>query len=168
LFLQNLNFYKKSFIDSETLIGNVEVKTASVHFYVQRQSDYGADYTIIPFEVEKLNVGGAMNTKAGIFTAPLPGIYHFGFSCLMHAQSSYLVVYLQLNGNNIGLATSNTEQLGGKAFLTLSLHSSLKLKKGDRINMFKQGGILHDHGDHFTHFFGWLVEEDLTLFPVAS
>jgi len=150
------------------LIGNVEIKTGSVHFYVQRQSDYGADYTIIPFEVEKLNVGGAMNTKAGVFTAPLPGIYHFGFSCLMDAQSLFLVVYLQLNGNTVGLASSNTAPSGVKAYLTTSLHASLKLKKGDRINMYKHLGTLRDHGDHFTHFFGWLVEEDLTLFPVAK
>jgi len=113
-------------------------------------------------------VGDAIDTKSGIFTAPLPGIYHFGFSCLMHGKSSYLVVYLQLNGKTVGLATSNTEQYGGKAFLTISLHASLKLKKGDRINMYKHLGTLHDHGEHFTHFFGWLVEEDLTLFPVAK
>lgn len=150
------------------MIGNVEVKTVSVHFYVQRQSDFGTEYTIIPFEEEKLNVGGAMDLKTGVFTAPVPGIYHFDFSCLMHGKSSFLIVYIQLNGNTIGIATSNTEQLGGKAFLTISLHASLRLKKGDRVNMYKHGGTLHDTGDHFTHFSGWLVEEDITLFPVAN
>jgi len=156
------------YIDSETLIGNVEVKTASVHFYVQRQSDFDTEYTVIPFQVEQLNVGGAMDTKTGVFTAPVSGIYHFGFSCLMHAKSWYLDIFLQLNGNNIGVATSNTEQYGGKAYLTISMHSSLRLKKGDRINLYKHRGALRDSESRYTHFSGWLVEEDMTLFPVAK
>jgi len=44
----------------------------------------------------------------------------------------------------------------------VSLAASLRLKAGDRVNLFNTGdGILYDNADHYTHFTGWLVEEDL-------
>ena len=144
------------------------MKTSSVHFYVQRQSDFVTEFTVIPFEVEQLNVGGAMDLKTGVFTVPVSGIYHFGFSCLMHAKSWYMDIFLQLNGKNIGVGTSNSEQLSGRLFLTISMHASLRLKKGDKINLYKHNGAIRDTEAHYTHFSGWLVEEDMTLFPVAK
>ncbi len=139
------------------------MKSTSVHFYVQRQSDF-EENTIIPFEVERLNVGRALELSTGIFTAPVSGIYHFGFSCLKHSKFPYTDILLQLNGVNVGIATSNTE--AGRAFSTISLHASLKLKKGDRVNLYKENGALRDSGSHYTHFLGWLMEEDLPLWNV--
>ncbi len=44
-------------IGPETLIGNVEVKTKSVHFYVQRRTKYPGNSKngLITFDVEQLN-----------------------------------------------------------------------------------------------------------------
>jgi len=44
-----------------------------------------------------------------------------------------------------------------------SINATLRLKAGDRVNVFKESGQLHDDGNHSTHFTGWLVEEDLVL-----
>jgi len=49
--------------------------------------------------------------------------------------------------------------------LTLSgVSASLRLKTGDQVRLFKREGALNDYiGNHYTHFTGWLVEEDLEL-----
>lgn len=45
---------------------------------------------------------------------------------------------------------------------TLSWTSTLKLKEGDRIDLiYMAKGKLFDDHDHYTHFTGWIIEEDL-------
>ena len=58
------------------MIGNIDIKTRSVQFFVQRKTDFkGKD--IIPFEIERLNVGGAMDVTTGVFNVPVAVLYHF-------------------------------------------------------------------------------------------
>ena len=78
----------------ETSLGNIDVKTKSVHFYVQRDKPFSTPNVVIPFELERLNVGGAMNLTTGIFTVPVAGIYHFEFSCLRAGPAPYLTISL--------------------------------------------------------------------------
>ena len=42
-------------------IGYVDVKSSPVYFYVQRYAHFNTAKTPIPFDVEKLNVGGALD-----------------------------------------------------------------------------------------------------------
>lgn len=140
----------------------MDVKRKSVHFYVQRSSDFNLTNVVLPFDLERLNVGGAMNTAAGVFTAPVDGIYHFEFSGLKDASdSTTLFIQLRLNGVLIG------ESYGPPVpnyFLGLSsISASLRLKTGDQVTLFKESGTLNDDAGHWTHFTGWLVEEDLVL-----
>ena len=152
------------FTVSETLFGNVDVKSKSVNFYVQRNSDFALNNTIIPvsFEIERLNVGGAMNTAAGIFTVPVDGIYHFEFSALKDASDSANVyVRLLVNGQTIGMSYGSN--IPGYWVGLSSINARLRLKTGDQVSVFKDGGTIHDDSGHYTHFNGWLVEEDLVL-----
>ena len=151
----------------ETFIGNVDIKTKNVHFYVQRNTYLtgGPTERILPFELERLNAGKAFNLTSGMFIAPVNGIYHFQFSGVKIQSVNGIDVYIQHNGVRVGLAHgANQNQATNKMGYNLacSLTSSLRLKMGDGVNLFLQGGTLaSDNKNHFTHFTGWLVEEDL-------
>ena len=109
----------------------------------------------------RLNEGGAFNLVTGIFTAPVPGIYHFQLSAVKDPNVRLMWIYLQVNGENIGRALSQVPATGN--FDHVSLSSSLRLKAGDRVNLVNagNGGVLYDDSEHQTHFSGWLVDEDL-------
>jgi len=70
-----------------------------------------------------------------------------------------LSIYLQVKGANVGNA--HTDPFVTGSFDSISLSASLRLAAGDRVNLFNEGGVLADDGRHFTHFAGWLVEEEL-------
>lgn len=143
----------------EKFVGNVELKTKRVHFYVQKNTMMIKN-GIIPFEVERLNVGRAMNPASGIFTAPVNGTYHFDFSVIKHDSCDYLVIVLKVNGFDYGRAHT----YAGRVTAAASLTASLQLKAGDQVFLDNQfGGLILDEENHLTHFAGWLVDEDLTL-----
>ena len=138
------------------------MKTKSVHFHVLRNSSFAANATIMTFEIERLNVGGGMNFKSGIFTVPVSGTYHFEFSGLKSDDNACLSVSLEVNRKNVHFSyVGNSTQ---PIFMPISFSSSLQLKVGDKVNLFKGVcGSLRDSNNYFTHFSGWLVEEDLVL-----
>ena len=145
---------------SQEVIGNVDIKTKSVHFYVQKSYNFPLENAVIPFELERLNEGEAMNLTSGIFTAPVPGIYHFEFSGVKARSSTMLDIYLQVNGQNIGHAC--TVEVIMRDEEASSLSASLRLKEGDKVNLYNHyNSALYDDQYHRTHFTGWLVEEDL-------
>lgn len=124
--------------------------------------------TPMPFEIEKLNEGGSMNLTSGIFTAPRNGIYFFSVSGIVHIPSSTIGVLhlaLLLNGNIIGNSAVDSP---GVAFETFSLQSVLPLKAKDKVWLeiptgnVKAGAFLHDNNNHYTHFIGWLLHEDIS------
>jgi len=100
-----------------------------------------------------------MNLASGIFIVPVSGIYYFSFSGVKcYGSSTYLFIHLQVNGVNIGWALNR----GGDVLDTISLSASLRLQASDKVNLYKDGGMLFEtFNDHSTHFTGWLVEEDL-------
>ena len=148
------------FAGFQTWIGYVDVKSSPVYFYVQRNSPiFNTIGTPIPFDVERLNVGGAMNLTSGKFTAPRDGIYSFSFNGLAWFPASsttvFLRVYMYLNG--IGIARGYADEVGTAAqYETFSWQSTLNLKAGDQIwieiNSMSTGVSLND--SYFTHLVG--------------
>ena len=53
------------FTDFQKRMGYVDVKLSPVYFYVQKWKGFNTAKTPIPFDVEILNIGGAMNLTLG-------------------------------------------------------------------------------------------------------
>ncbi len=123
----------------------------------------------MPFDLAVVNEGNAMNLTSGKFTAPRPGIYFFSFTGVASFPSSTsrvgLGVSLYLNGGRIGLGYVEEANTAANQFSPLTLQSTLNLKKGDQvwitINWQTTGAYLYDNGNHFTHFTGWMLEEEI-------
>jgi len=146
------------------MIGDVDVKTKNIHFYVQRSTNFDVDNAVIPWEVTRLNEGGAMNIASGIFTVPVPGIYHFEFSGMKLNSAPFICVFLQVNGATIGTAGSNASGQPAGTYESYSLTASLRLKAGDTVSLYNSNdGILYEAAvvNYKNQFAGWLVEEDL-------
>ncbi|EFX82762.1 hypothetical protein DAPPUDRAFT_316492 [Daphnia pulex] len=146
-------------------IGFADVKSTPVHFYVQRNSNYGTKYTPIPFDLARVNEGNAMNLASGKFTAPRPGIYFFSFAGQAHLESEtdvYFYSHLFLNGNLIGPSSVEENKEPVKQYNTLSLQSTLHLKKGDQVWVtIDYTGSSYLRDGHLTHFTGFMLEEDI-------
>jgi hypothetical protein len=167
-----VNCSSKSFLltDKQKWIGYADVKSAPVHFYVQRNSNFNTERIPVPFDLVRVNEGNAMDLTSGIFTAPQPGIYFFSFAGLARLESSSSSVvffsYLYLNGNLIGSSLIDEHNGPVLQYSPLSLQSTLNLKKGDQlwveINYSGSDSYLLDLSSrHLTHFTGWMLEEEI-------
>jgi hypothetical protein len=169
LIIQRLNNYFISSKDFQKWIGYVDVKSVPVYFYVQRNSIFNTITTPIPFDLAVVNEGNAMNLTSGIFTAPRPGIYFFSFTGLANFPASssevYLGVGLYLNGGQIGRGLVEESNTVNTQTDQLTVQSTLSLKKDDQvwvaINVMSTDVYLYDSGNHFTHFTGFMLEEEI-------
>ena len=149
------------------LIGNVDVKTAAVEFYVQRMDGAVEINQPIRFDIEVLNKGQAVDLNSGIFTAPKSGRYFFSWTGVGHLErpetgpTSYLKLAIQLNDESVGQSflESTIEQ-----YKTYSIQSTLDLIGNDRVTLVivdSQSAGLYDDDGHVTHFNGMLIDEDI-------
>lgn len=136
--------------------GAMDVKTP-VYFYVQRHSPFFDAGSVVPFQIERLNMGSAMNLSSGVFTAPKSGVYIFTFSGLKSSSPAASIVQLQHNGVIVGSSWAP----GLPSYFSMTLSSTLELKEGDEIQLLLLKGQLHDDGSHYTHFTGKLLHEEL-------
>jgi C1q-related factor len=141
----------------ETAVGVVDVKSSPVYFHVQRNEQYILNGTTIPFQIERLKVGGGMNITSGIFTAPKSGIYFFSFSGISTSPADWLDIDLYHNSNLIARAYGPN----AAGLFTAALSSTLSLKSGDQISLRLNHGQLFDNSAHHTNFNGMLLQEEM-------
>jgi hypothetical protein len=156
------------FTDKQKWMGYADVKSAPVHFYVQRNSYFDTKDTPIPFHLARLNEGNAMDLTSGKFTAPRPGIYFFSFTGTARFESSSVVDFcssLYLNGNLIGRSNVHENKGPVDQWSPLTLQSTLNLKTGDQlwvtIEYTGSSSYLYDNSRHQTHFTGFMLEEEI-------
>ncbi len=156
------------FTDKQKWIGYADVKSAPVHFYVQRNSLISTEGNPIPFELARVNEGNAMNLNTGKFTAPRPGIYFFSFAGTAQLNFPSAVGFpseLYLNGNSIGSSWVYEAKGPVDQKSPVTLQSTLNLKTGDRvwvqIGYSGSSSYLHDDSYHRTHFTGFMLEEEI-------
>jgi len=150
------------YIVIESRLGYVDVKSSDsgIYFYVQIGNRSFASAGVLRYDRQVFNSGGGMNLKSGVFTAPKAGIYVISFSILKNGYKfDYMEIILRLNGVGIGSSTAGVNLAANSA----TLQSTLKLKKGDRVYLWKTKGDLSSSCSVYCHHFtGSLMEEDLT------
>ena len=136
-----------------------------VYFYSQRITEYSKHGSVVPFEIQQLNIGRAMNLTSGVFTVSKDGTYFFSFSAIAGLDNTS--VYLEKNGAVVSSAED------AKSLHPLSLQSILKLKTGDRITLrlcdVATPGALKefDTSSRLTNFIGMSLKgDDIHSLPV--
>lgn len=145
----------------------MDVKTSPVYFYVQRNTSFYIETKsltsiVLPFQIERSNVGGGMNIRTGIFTAPRAGTYVFNFGGIKRDRPRYVNIFLHHNETNRVASVYGSQHEG---YFTMSLQSILQLKVGDSVKLVVEsshGGGIFDDKDMTTHFSGFLLDEELS------
>lgn len=126
--------------------------------------------TIVDFQVEQLNIGGAMNLASGKFTAPRNGTYYFAFSGVAKFLSSTGSLQIQL-ATNYGRNLGNTYFHGGSSSYALfssgSIEATAHLTAGEQVYLTVasvSNAYLYQNpnSNDYNQFTGWLLNEDLS------
>ena len=100
-----------------------------------------------------------MDVTSGIFTAPRPGIYFFSFTGISHQQNT-VHVGLYVNNRQVGSGRGSYNSNDHQSFTFQSAHH---LNAEDKVSVqIYDGGSLYDANNHYTHFIGWFLQEDLS------
>lgn len=96
---------------------------------------------------------------AGIFTAPVKGVYYFRFTAFNNKKGEWMAVNLYHNSQRI---LHNSEAANGHAFIANAL--ILQLEKGSVVYMrLQQNCGLYDDASSLNTFSGFLLFPDIVI-----
>lgn len=106
----------------------------------------------IAFDKVITNVGVAYNPHAGVFIAPVAGIYVFSTTLLAHSSTDARFYFLK-NGSQISGLYHDT------SFGSTSMSVVLELTKGDDVSVANVDPNKELNGDSYTSFSGFLLQQ---------
>ena len=124
-------------------------------------STYNANPYAFGFNVTVFNRGNRFNTSNGRFTAPVAGIYLFGFS-IYRGNNAFSQFIFRKNGSDPasfagGDAYGTAQYSPGNEGLGFTLTSMLELAAGDYVTVGVRSGSSGSFYQGHTYFFGHLV-----------
>ncbi|KAK4011418.1 hypothetical protein OUZ56_020535 [Daphnia magna] len=148
--------------DFQKRIGYQDIKTRPVYFFVQRLKNFSEELIPIPFDRDLVNIGGAMDSHSGVFTAPFKGTYFFSFAGLaVFKGKGNVFAFLSSSGVELKRTQFTVNYSDLINLSPITIQSTLRLQAGDKvwINFFFRNAVLI--GGEGTIFSGWLLEEEI-------
>jgi len=112
----------------------------------------GEEY--LTFTGTKTNLGGGMDAKSGVFTAPMAGAYMFTIHVCTHDMKKGLLS-LRCNGNEVASFYDQNHDSNHKNSM-VGQSVVVELGEGDRVQvyMYTHTGIMDKRSNWLTHFVG--------------
>lgn len=110
----------------------------------------------IAFDTVITNVGGAYNSHAGVFIAPVPGVYVFATTIMSYGGATDTFHILK-NGTRVAGLYHNSQ-----SHETTSMTVVLELKQGDDVSVANVDPDQTIHGAMYNTFSGFLLQQYYT------
>jgi len=171
-----LNELTNRMLKENALMKSLMSKPLSIYFDAFRTEDCdngGEEY--LTFSATRCNLGGGMDAKSGIFTAPLDGAYMFTVHICTHDMKKGLLS-LRCNGNEMASFYDQNHDSNHKNSMS-SQSVVAELVTGDRVQiyMYTNTGLMDKKSNWFTHFVGlflrpkgFLMEDDHDASPAIT
>merc|ERR1719435_497381 len=142
-------------IKENALLRNLMSQPLSIYFDAFRTEDYelgGEEY--LTFSGTKCNLGGGMDAKSGVFTAPMAGAYSFTIHICTHDMKKGLLS-LRCNGNELASFYDQNHDSNHKNSM-VGQSVVVELVEGDKVQvyMYTHTGIMDKRSNWLTHFVG--------------
>ncbi|XP_040568363.1 uncharacterized protein [Lepeophtheirus salmonis] len=150
-----LSDLRSQFYNNIHSLRNSISKPLSVLFDAFRTEDYdegGEGY--LTFQGLQVNLGGGMDTKSGVFTAPFPGVYSFTIH-VCTADHNKALLSLRHNGNQVAsFYDQNHESNHKNSMVGQSIIVDLEIGDKIQVYLYTNTGLMDKKNNHLTHFTG--------------
>jgi len=145
-------------IKENALLRTLMSQPLSIYFDAYRTDDYdlgGEEY--LTFSGTRSNLGGGMDAKSGVFTAPMAGAYSFTIHICTHDMKKGLLS-LRCNGNELASFYDQNHDSNHKNSM-VGQSVVAELSEGDKVQvyMYTHTGTMDKRSNWFTHFVGMFL-----------
>jgi len=145
-------------IKENALMKKLMSQPLSIYFDAYRTEDYelgGEEY--LTFTGTKSNLGGGMDAKSGVFTAPMAGAYMFTIHVCTHDMKKGLLS-LRCNGNEMASFYDQNHDSNHKNSM-VGQSIVVELMEGDKVQVYiyTHTGLMDKRSNWLTHFVGMFL-----------